>query len=223
MNWGREYLAYLIFVAEIIKRLRVRSVLDIGCGDGRLLKLIGNSVTHRMGIDLCQEAITFAKAFEPEVEWQACDVATLNKQYDCVCLLEVLEHIAADEISAFLDHVVRRIKAGGFLVISVPTKVLKLQPKHYRHYDRASLLGELRLETRGLREVDVAYVYRQSALWELLRRLLCNRHWEIRTPVINTFLWKVTTSRLQVANEHNGRRLVMVLSNSSQKADKTAS
>jgi len=39
LRWGLEYLCHLRHLAEVIAGLQVSSVLDVGCGDGRLLGL----------------------------------------------------------------------------------------------------------------------------------------------------------------------------------------
>lgn len=37
LSWGYEYLSYLNFVLEKASQIGFKSLLDVGCGDGRLL------------------------------------------------------------------------------------------------------------------------------------------------------------------------------------------
>lgn len=85
--------------AEIQKRFnKPISVLDIGCGAGLLtnyLSLQGHVVS---GIDLSQKSLEIAakKDITKKVQYQKADAYHLpfeNQSFDCVCAMDVLEHV----------------------------------------------------------------------------------------------------------------------------------
>lgn len=97
------------------------SVLDIGCGQGQLLAVLGRSaVSHYHGIDVSQEAILQAQSragagvtFEVAnlMQWHA------PSQFDVVVLNEVLYYVAhpALAVERYLDTV----RDSGLIVISM--------------------------------------------------------------------------------------------------------
>jgi len=117
------------FLREIdasVAALRPSSILDVGCGEGvvteRMAKLAGVTT---VGVDLGTPAL--------EEQWQTRDGALLSfasasayalpfedGSFDCICALEVLEHLERpDEALAEMARV-----AGRFLVLSVPREPL---------------------------------------------------------------------------------------------------
>jgi SAM-dependent methyltransferase len=211
VGWGRQYLAYMSLVAARIAEGNPASILDIGCGDGRLLASLGDTISRKVGIDLSERAIAFARAFAPNVEWVCGDVADLPDEFECVSLIEVLEHIPDEAMQDFLDTAISKLATGGLLVVTVPTTKLKVTPKHYRHYDKPLLMTQLALEKRGLSEVETVYLSHYSPFFEFILRLLCNKHWEIRNAVIERWVWSYVSSSLVVSDERHGQQLLMLL------------
>src|SRR5688572_22796204 len=69
LSWGLEYLCYLRHLALLIEELGATSLLDVGCGDARLFQMLPPHVTRRLGIDLSERAIGFARAFNPSEDF----------------------------------------------------------------------------------------------------------------------------------------------------------
>ncbi|MFA4850350.1 MAG: class I SAM-dependent methyltransferase [Methanoregula sp.] len=105
------------------------SILDAGCGQGRLslpLAAAGHSV---IGLDLSPDAIDNARSYTLkrglEVEYIVSDLNNLdseikNRKFDCIICLEVL-YMARDPwkiIRSFLNH----LKKGGLLIVSLRTR-----------------------------------------------------------------------------------------------------
>jgi 2-polyprenyl-3-methyl-5-hydroxy-6-metoxy-1,4-benzoquinol methylase len=63
LNRGYEYLSYLYFTIKRVVELDFMSLLDVGCGDGRLLFELNQTVTGQrlVGIDYSTRAIELAK------------------------------------------------------------------------------------------------------------------------------------------------------------------
>lgn len=105
------------------------SILDAGCGQGRLslpLAADGHSVT---GMDLSPDAIDKARDYAQkrglDIEYQVMDLTNLdtitpNRKYDCIICLEVL-YMAKDPwkiIRSFL----KLLKKDGLLIVSLRTR-----------------------------------------------------------------------------------------------------
>ena len=95
------------------------SVLDIGCGGGRLSRLASKYAGHVVGIDYDPRNIAMAKAenTQPHVEFRLGDVTTMlpGEQFDLALLVAVLEHI--EDVDGLLTQIHRVTKR---LVVEVP-------------------------------------------------------------------------------------------------------
>lgn len=137
-SWGMNYLAGLELVLSILDEIAFTSLLDVGCGDGRFLR----EATKRypeletLGIDYSENAVLFAKAFNPDIEYSCIDIAAakLARKFDVITMIEVLEHIPPDEIPRFLRGVSSSMNENSKLVITVPHLNKKIIDKHYQHF-----------------------------------------------------------------------------------------
>lgn len=210
LSWGFEYLTYMDVIKEEVRSVIPGdgSMLDVGCGDGYLLNSIGAGL-KKHGIDLSARAIAFAKAFSTDTIFEVRDINSLKEEYDVVTCIEVLEHIPDDELNDFLAQIMGRIKSGGHLVVSVPTTVVKLNKKHYRHYDEALLTQQLEAR-HSLSLVMEKRVYRISLLLTIIIKLLNNRVWTINYAPILKIFWKWHSKHNRIASVNDGAHLVRV-------------
>lgn len=101
-------------------------ILDIGCGGGFLsnsLTRLGATVT---GLDANPENILTAKANNRQnitfINSTAEELLLQGKQYDCVCALEVLEHVT--DPKEFVKICNSLVKPGGYLFYSTISRTL---------------------------------------------------------------------------------------------------
>jgi 2-polyprenyl-3-methyl-5-hydroxy-6-metoxy-1,4-benzoquinol methylase len=210
LTWGFEYLCYQYHIAEKIISLRPDSVLEVGCGDGHYLGCLGNAVKHRVGADYSTRAIGFAKAFHPDVEFHACNAKDIDQQFDVVVCIEVLEHIPDIEISDFAQTLFGITKPGGYVVISVPSVVLPLNRKHFRHYTSQLLKSQILESVPSARLEELQYVCKIPVWMSLFQRLTANRYWLVEIPVFSNLIWKNLWERNRIVDEKNGRHIVSV-------------
>ena len=93
----------------------VASILEVGCGDGR----ITNSICHRyevVGIDLDKEKI---KAFHgPKIIADVAQIPFKDSQFDLVLAAEILEHLPEEIFTPALSEIYRVSKK--YVLITVP-------------------------------------------------------------------------------------------------------
>jgi SAM-dependent methyltransferase len=143
--WAIHYAVYLRTVIRLVVEERPTSVLDVGCGDGKLIWELARVLpptTRMMGVDVSERAIHFARGFNfgNGAEFRCSDVAELDETFDVVTLIETLEHIPDALVSRVTTSISARIKPGGKLIVTVPSIAVPLLQKHYRHYTREVLI-----------------------------------------------------------------------------------
>lgn len=153
-----EYEVYLEYMVAWVGVLKPKSILDVGCGDGRFLREVGFGV----GVDMDEKAVTWAKAFGVEAYCQ--DAVDMEGKFDLVTAIEVLEHVK--EESKFIETLVAR--ADKDILIMVPSATLPVSAKHYRHYTAAQLMDLVRphINIKGIYHL----VY-QPKWWTILEKL----------------------------------------------------
>lgn len=149
-DWHLNYASAIDFLLEKIGNDKKRaSVVDIGCGDGRLTSELAQRFPDARvaGIDYSERAIGLAKALNARsnIEFVACDlIADPRKDtFDIAVLMEVYEHIEPAKGEAFLHSVKDLMAADGVLHLTVPHVNMPTDPHHFRHFDAATIRAEL--------------------------------------------------------------------------------
>ena len=115
--------ANVIFQAK--KFLKGNTVLDLGCGSGRVSLYASKYAKHVTGIDYIENAIKYSQKFSKlcnikNVEFHVGDLDTLdNTKYDVILMNEVLQHV--DNPKNTMKKCNHLLKKGGFLIISMPS------------------------------------------------------------------------------------------------------
>ena len=102
-------------------KLSEKSVIDVGCGNGMLLKYFHDNcnISSQTGMEYAEAAIEVAKKVNPAASYIVHDITKpYIGRYDTVFCTEVLEHILypANTFKNLLDMVVD----GGILFVTVP-------------------------------------------------------------------------------------------------------
>lgn len=135
---------------EILYRVKkAYSFLEIGPGNLNMaLALLDHFQTGTL-VELNHDVRTVFDQLESSVRNRLCliieDFATIDDfedQFDCVLACEVLEHVHDDV--RFLSKVVRQVRDGGQLIVSVPARMKYWGVDdevvgHYRRYERVDL------------------------------------------------------------------------------------
>jgi len=109
--------------AERIRRFRPYAsgarVLDIGCADGALFRILDASLSGGVGIDMDPVPADTAKYRYVRGAFPAALPA--GDQYDVVTALAVVEHIPEPDQPAFAAACLQVLREGGRLVMTVPS------------------------------------------------------------------------------------------------------
>ena len=97
------------------------NVLDIGCGNGRLLTVLKDLKINYTGLDISKELIKKAKINFPDQNFKVGNILETNifKQYNHIFLLAVLHHIPSFELRFnLLRKIGKALKPGGYLFMT---------------------------------------------------------------------------------------------------------
>jgi len=154
---SKYYFLWALVASKILSLgPRPKHVLDLGCGTGQFGALLWDQgVTGYTGVDFSYEAIRLANRALPEHYFLIQGnllVASWPRDYDCVVLIETLEHIERDMA------VLAKIKPGVPVVLTVPDFASE---SHVRYFEN---------------EIDVADRY-EDLFWSgvYVERWKCKR------------------------------------------------
>ncbi len=207
LYWGLEYMTYMTFVAELVRKWKPVRLLDVGCGDGRLISMVREAVADAHGIDLSSRAVAFAKAFNPTAAFTCGELVSHSDQYPIVTLVEVLEHVPDMSTREFIHDLSHVVEAGGRLILSVPTANVPLNKKHFRHYTLTSLAQEIE---RFFRIEEHWWLYRRCATERFITAVLCNDTFTLNHRRVRALLWELHRRRCYFADCATGAHLVCV-------------
>ncbi len=175
-SWGINYAATLEFLLKVIAEEPFVRCLDVGCGDGRLVKELDAIFPKHeiVGVDYSERAIALARVMHPMGQFKRLDITkeSMGESFDLVTVIEVLEHIHPRDAGLFVQSLAKQLDAGGKLLLTVPHSNKPVEYKHYRHFTVASI-NEALCDAFDI--VAVVPFERLSITKKLVDTILCNR------------------------------------------------
>ncbi|AQX11334.1 methyltransferase type 11 [Elizabethkingia meningoseptica] len=98
---------------------RLKTILDLGCGTGRLLSFATD------GVDFSNEMLAQAKAKHPGKNLQPGSITEIpyeNNSFDCIFSFHVIMHQNKETTQRFLSESWRKLNRNGFLIFDYPTR-----------------------------------------------------------------------------------------------------
>ncbi len=116
-HYERLYGHYL----KIIREYNPKSILDVGCGNGRMLQKLGENGFSARGIDLSKKMVEIAK--KKGVDAREQNISEVDEQFDMViAVADVLNYMDKKELSRFLGYIKKALKNGGIFLCDVNTE-----------------------------------------------------------------------------------------------------
>jgi SAM-dependent methyltransferase len=129
--------------ADFVMRLAPGSVLDAGCGTGRIARELARRGVETVGVDLDDGMLSTARRKAPALEWHHADLATvdLGRVFDVVLLAgNVMIFLTPGSESAVLLNLTRHLAPGGAVVAGFSLRPGQLDVQEYdRLADSAGL------------------------------------------------------------------------------------
>ena len=130
LNYNRKYfedrdhldlhlaLSLKIFANE----KNIKSILDVGCGTGRLVEFLNKNGYEAYGCDISKEALKKARKLNPGKikRGQAEKLPYSKNSFDMVTAISILEHLTKNEAKTFILESKRVLKKNGLLFIITP-------------------------------------------------------------------------------------------------------
>ncbi len=137
-----------------------QDILDLGCGNGRILDLLKDYKINYLGLDNSEKLIAEAKVKWPNQNFQVADIldlSFLNKKFDLVFLIATLHHIPSSRLRMkVLREAYSVLKPGGKLLM---TNWNLWQPKYLKYIIKYTLLKltEPYEEAQGIKLKDLDF------------------------------------------------------------------
>jgi len=118
-------------VLKELRKLKPKSILDIGCGNGNWAKIIKKEFPdiRYKGIDISKKMVNLAKANVPEAEFEVGDVRNLkDEQYDLIFAYTCFLHVPPEDMEETVKNLAKISKK---ILMVEPTKKAP-KPEGYR-------------------------------------------------------------------------------------------
>jgi len=147
-DFGFDHYFLITLAKLLIKRIDIKSILDVGCGDGKLIYEIclNNQLVEGfdriIGLDKNEKAIQFAKVINADnkADFKTDDIFEFDiKNFELLILMEVIEHISPNNLPEFINEISSHMQKDAYILICVPSTNIPVHPKHYNHFDIESL------------------------------------------------------------------------------------
>ena len=108
---------------SLFKKNNVKSVLDIGCGTGKIDKLLKDKGYEISGIDNSKEMIEYAQRNYPKITFKRMEAQTfkLNRKFDAIIALDsVLTYLTKkNDFEKAIKNIVNHMKKGSILYFEI--------------------------------------------------------------------------------------------------------
>jgi 2-polyprenyl-3-methyl-5-hydroxy-6-metoxy-1,4-benzoquinol methylase len=181
------------FTKELVPLLpknKQATILDIGCGNGAMLKAVANSgYAHAQGIDLSPEQIKTAHAMGlTNVSCIGVDdfLNAHNGGFDLIMAIDVIEHFTKSELVEYLNKIKKALNSGGMVLFRTPNMDAPLTSVYsYGDFTHECLLNKSSAEqvmaSAGFIQIEVlpSMILAQGFIKETLRKITwsCVQFW----------------------------------------------
>lgn len=134
--------------ADFVERFAPASVLDAGCGTGRVGRELARRGLDVVGVDIDPEMLGTARAKAPAVRWELGDLATidLGRRFDVIVMAgNVMIFVTPGTEGAVLANLAGHLAPGGRIVAGFQLQAGRLS---LERYDELAAAAGVALEER---------------------------------------------------------------------------
>ena len=177
-------------LAQTIKKLvienKLKKVLDVGCGTGRLVKFLNSKGFVAFGCDSSSNAVRVARKLNNKLTIKLASATILpfkNNSFDLVTAISLIEHLTQNESKEFLKETRRILKPKGYIFLVTPNFATPLKiiqgskwfgysdPTHLTFYTPASLKKILFKYNFKNAQTQFSIDWRKSLNWEFPNKI----------------------------------------------------
>lgn len=122
INYSAEEQKLLSLINNHVEKQGVLDILDVGCGYGRILRLLKSKNYNALGVEINPLIVDACKREGlPCVTVDSFINGENSKtKYDAIVMFHVIEHLESDKCFEFIDSYLDYLKPGGILIIATP-------------------------------------------------------------------------------------------------------
>jgi SAM-dependent methyltransferase len=120
--------------ADFVERLGPRSVLDAGCGTGRVARELAGRGMDTAGVDIDPHMLAVARRKASNLDWRVGDLSTidLERTFDAVVMAgNVMIFVTPGTEGAVLTNLARHLVPNGLLIAGFELRSDRLSLDHY--------------------------------------------------------------------------------------------
>ncbi len=119
IGFYEEYEKLYKIYLKILNQYKIKTVLDVGCGNGKFLKHLEKNYQAE-GIDLSLEMVKTAKNIGVNARW--CYLHEVEEKYDAIVAVgDVLNYMEKDSLKIFLHDIGTRLNQNAIFVCDINT------------------------------------------------------------------------------------------------------
>ena len=134
--------------ADFVERFGPKSVLDAGCGTGRVAVELARRGLYVVGVDADPGMLATARKKGPDLEWHLADLSTvtLDRKFDAIVMAgNVMIFLAPGTEGIVLQNMARHMAHGGVLIAGFQLSMGYLE---IEEYDRLAKAAGLKMVER---------------------------------------------------------------------------
>ena len=111
-----------------------RDVLDCPCGVGWGTSML-TGARSLMGVDICGDAIDYAKRRYPGIEFITGDMRSMcfGRRFDLIICTEGIEHVVKEDAAQTMENMAAHLAPGGLVYFTVPLGERKNENRYHLH------------------------------------------------------------------------------------------
>ena len=120
--------------ADFVQAFAPKSVLDAGCGTGRVGRELARRGIEVIGVNIDSEMLETARRKAPDVEWRLADLATaeLGRTFDAIVMAgNVMIFLTPGTEREVVANMARHLQPGGILIAGFQLQPSRLTLKEY--------------------------------------------------------------------------------------------